>query len=144
MPGAYRLHIINVQRIGAAALLMLPLQVLQPDAAPRVRGAGFRDLLWTELTKSGSRNGLDFIPSGIPRLWGVQRDRRARARPCDGRLGYRKESLLPAAVPPSRAALKAGSEAVAEAMGAPTQMLRVADYIRDRHAAGGEGVPGAV
>ena len=48
---------------------------------------------------------------------------------CDGLLGHRDESLVPAVVPPSPAALKAGSEAVAKAMAAPTQTPREADYI---------------
>jgi hypothetical protein len=127
---AMRYHRISIGFV-AAALLALPFQELRADTAPKVveevdfaiscgptSQEAFKHAVWTlhsfwypealeEFTAIAASE-----PSCAMAYWGVA-----------------MSHWYPLWYPPSPTALKAGSEAVAKAMAAPTQTPREADYI---------------
>src|SRR6201987_193341 len=115
----------------AAALLALPLQELRADTAPKVieevdfaiscgptSQQAFRHAVWTLHSF--------WYPEALKEFTAIAASEPGCA------MAYRGIAMshwYPLWYPPSPAALKAGSEAIAKAMAAPTQTPREADYI---------------
>src|SRR6516165_6169495 len=95
------------------------------------RGSRFRDLLRAGVTRSVRARGLDpafvLVPRGVE---GVHRDRRVRTRLCDGLLGHRDESLVPAVVPAVAGRAQSRLRGSRQSDGGPDpDSARGADYI---------------
>jgi hypothetical protein len=115
----------------AAALLALPFQELRADTTPKVieevdfaiscgptSQKAFKHAAWTLHSF--------WYPEALEEFTAIAASEPACAM---AYWGIAMSHWYPLWYPPSPAALKAGSEAVAKAMAAPTQTLREADYI---------------
>ncbi|WP_407180309.1 hypothetical protein [Bradyrhizobium sp. STM 3562] len=125
-----RYHPISTSFV-AAALLALPLQGLRADTAPKVieevdfaiscgptSQQAFKHAVWTLHSF--------WYPEALKQFTAIAASEPGCAM---AYWGIAMSHWYPLWYPPSPAALKAGSEAIAKAMAAPTQTPREADYI---------------